>query len=102
MRFQTKPPIPSKRVVKFLNGLDAKTQHSLKNGIEKIPHGDIIPYAGNKEYNRLRIGKYRILFKWIDDSQIFVTLIDSRGKLIKEVYNNEYRRTAKNHGRLFR
>ena len=83
MRIQSKPPIPSRQVVKFLNGLDAKTQQRLKNGIEKIPQGDIVPYTGNKEYFRLRIGKYRILFKWIDDSQIFVTLIDSRGQIYK-------------------
>ena len=83
MRIQTKPPIPSKQVVKFLNSLDAKTQQRLKDGIEKIPQGDIIPYAGNKEYLRLRIGKYRILFKWISDNQIFVTLIDSRGQIYK-------------------
>ena len=83
MRMQTKPPIPSKQVTKYLNGLDAKTQQRLKNGIEKIPKGDIIPYEGNKEYLRLRIGKYRILFKWIDDTQIFVSLIDSRGQIYK-------------------
>ena len=83
MRIQTKKPIPSKQATKFLNSLDAKTQQRLKKGIEKIPQGDIIPYAGNKEYFRLRIGKYRILFKWIDDSQIFVTLIDSRGQIYK-------------------
>ena len=84
MRLQSKPPIPSKQAVKFLNGLEAKTQRRLKNGIEKIPQGDIIPYKGDKEYFRLRIGKYRILFKWIDDSQIFITLIDSRGQIYKK------------------
>ena len=83
MRLQTKPPVPSKQVIKFLNGLDVKTQYRLKDGIEKIPQGDIMPYAGNKEYFRLRIGKYRILFKWIDESQIFVSLIDSRGQIYK-------------------
>ena len=84
MRTQTKPPVPSKQAVKYLNGLDAKNQQRIKKGIEKIPQGDIVPYEGNKEYFRLRIGKYRILFKWIDDSQIFISFIDSRGQVYKK------------------
>ena len=83
MRVQTKPPVPSKQAVKYLNGLNAKTQQRIRDGIEAIPKGDIIPYAGNKEYYRLRIGKYRILFKWISEGQIFVSLIDSRGQIYK-------------------
>ena len=83
MRIQSKPPIPSKQAVKFLNSQDAKTQQRLKSGIEKIPQGDIIPYEGNKEYFRLRIGNFRILFKWVDDNQIFVSLIDNRGQIYK-------------------
>ena len=84
MKTQTLPPKPSKQVKKYLDGIDAKTQQRLKNGIERIPAGDIIPYKGIPGYFRLRIGVYRILFKWLSDDQIFVAVIDSRGQAYKK------------------
>ena len=84
MKTQKLPPKPSKQVKKYLDGLDAKTQQRLKNGIEKIPEGDIIPYKGAPGYFRLRIGDYRVLFKWLSDEQILVAVIDSRGQAYKK------------------
>ena len=83
MRSQKLPPVPSKQAKKFLDGLDAKTQHRLRIAIEKIPEGDIAPYENNKDYFRLRVGKYRILFKWLSYEQILVAVIDSRGQVYK-------------------
>jgi len=84
LREQKLPPIPSKQAKKFLDGLDAKSQQRLKSGIEKIPEGDIKPYKGNPDYFRLRIGDYRILFKWISNEQISVAIIGSRGQAYKK------------------
>ena len=84
MRIQKLPPEYSKQADKYLDGLDQKTEQRLKDGIEKIPQGDIIPYKALVGHFRLRIGKYRILFKWLNDEQILITLIDSRGQAYKK------------------
>ena len=84
MRTQKLPPEYSKQADKYLDGLDQKTEQRLKDGIEKIPQGDIIPYKSLAGYFRLRIGKYRILFRWLNSDQILITLIDSRGQAYKK------------------
>jgi len=83
MKEQRYPPELSKQAKKQIDIMDAKTQQRIKNGIEKIPLGDIVPLKSNAEYSRLRIGSYRILFKWINNEQIFVVLIESRGQVYK-------------------
>ena len=84
MKVQKVPPEYSKQAAKFIESLDKKTQQSLKDGIEKIPDGDIIPYKARVSYFRLRIGGYRILFNWLSDEQVFIALIDSRGQAYKK------------------
>jgi mRNA interferase RelE/StbE len=84
LRVQKLPPMYSKRAGKYLEDLDKKTQQRLKKGIEEIPDGDIIPYKTRQGYFRLRIGGYRILFKWFSNEQIFVAVIDSRGQAYKK------------------
>ena len=44
MRIQKLPPEYSKQADKYLDSLDQKTEQRLKDGIERIPQGDIIPY----------------------------------------------------------
>jgi mRNA-degrading endonuclease RelE of RelBE toxin-antitoxin system len=84
VKIQKLPPKSSKQVKKFIDSLDVKTQQRLKNGIEKIPNGNIIPYKNAPGYFRLRIGDYRILFKWLCDEQIFIAIVDSRGQAYKK------------------
>ena len=84
MKVQKVLPEYSKQAGKYLDGLDKKTQQRLKDGIEKVPAGDIIPYRARASYFRLRLGGYRILFKWLSHEQIFVALIDSRGQAYKK------------------
>ena len=84
MRVQKLPPEYSKQADKYLSGLDKKTEQRIKEGIEKIPDGDIIPYKARTGYFRLRIGNYRILFKWLSDKQILIAIIDSRGQAYKK------------------
>ena len=84
MRVQKSPPEYSKQADKYLDDLDQKTEQRLKDGIEKIPQGDIIPYKARTGYFRLRIGKHRILFKWLSSEQILIALIDSRGQAYKK------------------
>ena len=84
MKVQKLPPEYSKQAGKYLESLDKKTQQRLKDGIEKIPAGDIVPYKARAGYFRLRLGRYRLLFKWINEEQIFIAVIDSRGQVYKK------------------
>jgi mRNA interferase RelE/StbE len=47
------------------------------------PEGDIKPLTGQAGYFRLRVGKYRALYR-IEDDTIFVTNIDPRGQVYKK------------------
>ena len=84
MREQKLPPEYSKQAKKYVSGLDKDTKHRIRTGIEKIPIGDIRPYKGHPDYFRLRVGNYRILFKWINDVQILVSYIRARGDAYKK------------------
>ena len=84
MKIQKLPPEYSKQADKFLSGIDKKSEQRIKVGIEKIPNGDIIPYRGRDGYFRLRIGNFRILFNWLNDEQILIAVIDSRGQVYKK------------------
>ena len=84
MRFQKLPPEYSKQADKYLNSLDRKMEQKLKDSIEKIPSGDIIPYKAKAGYFRLRVGNYRVLFKWLNNEQILIAVIDSRGQAYKK------------------
>jgi len=61
-----------------------ETKLTSRNGIEKIPDGDIKPYKSEPGCFRLRIGNHRILYKWSNDEQITVVLIESRGQVYKK------------------
>jgi len=84
MKEQRSDPEYTKQADKYLSGLDKKSEERLKKAIEKIPVGDIIPYKGHVGYFRLRVGTHRILFKWITDEQILISVIDSRGQIYKK------------------
>ena len=81
MREQKLPPEYSKQAAKYMNSSDKKTQQRLRDAIEKIPEGDIVPYKAWKDHFRLRIGGYRILFKWLSNEQILISMMDSRGQI---------------------
>ena len=84
MKTQKLPPEYSKQAGKYIESLERKIQQRLKDGIEKIPIGDIVPYKARMGYFRLRIGGYRILFSWLNDEQVYVAVIDSRGQAYKK------------------
>lgn len=78
----------SKSAEKYLQRLNEPTLsrvHKALADLEKDPpQGDIKKMEGRgiNRY-RLRMGKYRALFK-IEDNRIFITSIDSRGQAYKE------------------
>jgi mRNA interferase RelE/StbE len=77
------PPVYSKQAAKVLNGMEAPTQQRIRQGIEKIPDGDIKPLQGYTDgRKRLRIGKYRIVFN-IEGEILRIMDIGSRGDIYK-------------------
>ena len=77
------PALFSKQADKFLDKLDRNTEDRIMNAIDKIPLGDIKPYVGT-DYLRLRVGDYRILFKWVNDGELLVHHIGVRGDVYKK------------------
>ncbi len=81
----------SKTAVKFINSLDKNNKQRIKTGIEKLtltpPEGDIKQMQGYSDNRyRLRIGKYRIIYKYTEEQNIVIlNILDigSRGDIYK-------------------
>ena len=80
-----------KAAIKYLKGLQRSQRELILQAIEKLTHhpaeGDIKPMNGYKDGRyRLRVGKYRVIYKYIDeyDIQILCVMdIGSRGDIYK-------------------
>lgn len=82
----------SKKAVKYINTLDRTTKQRIKAGIEGLtqipPKGDIKllqGYSDNRK--RLRIGKYRIIYNYLQNGNIevlYIINIDTRGDIYKQ------------------
>lgn len=80
-----------KKAKKFIEAQDTSTKQRFRKGIEgltqKPPIGDIKMMQGYSDGRcRLRIGKYRIVYRYTFDGQIEVLHImdiDSRGDIYK-------------------
>jgi mRNA interferase RelE/StbE len=75
----------TKSAIKALEGLEKQTKHRIRQGIEKIPEGDIRPMKGTENSYRLRVGDFRILFYRIDKDTIRIDRISPRGDAYKGV-----------------
>lgn len=77
----------SKRAAKTLKSLDKPTQERIVVGIQGIPVGDIKPLQGYTDgRQRLRIGKYRIVFTIALENEsevLYIMDIGSRGDIYK-------------------
>lgn len=81
----------SRKAAKYINTLDRPTKQRIKNGIEglikKPPEGDIRMMQGYSDgRKRLRIGKYRIIYKYTQSRAIeilYIMNVDSRGDIYK-------------------
>jgi len=81
LREQKQEPEYTNQARKFLRGLDELTERRIIDGIEKIPEGDITPYKSMPKFSRLRIGDFRIIYRWKNAEQILVFKIGSRGQI---------------------
>ena len=70
-------------VDKYLNRLQPADRERFDAAFTELekepPKGDIRPYEGSPGVLRLRVGNYRALFKFVDNS-ILVTHIEPRGQ----------------------
>jgi len=74
----------AKRYLDRLNQPDnGHIKAALRDLSKEPPEGDIKPMSGQEDYFRLRVGKYRVLFRYENDT-IFVTNIDPRGQAYKK------------------
>ena len=77
----------SKAAVKVINGMDRPTKQRIRAAIEKIPEGDIKPLQGYHDgRQRLRVGKYRIIYKYgleMELEILHIIDIGSRGDIYK-------------------
>ena len=77
---------------KYLDRLPEPWKSQIDDALDDLekepPEGDIRPYEGNPGIWRLKMGKYRVLFK-VETDRIFVTHIEPRG----QVYTKKTRQT---------
>lgn len=80
-----------KAAVKYLKRLPQKTRESIREAIQGLvlnpPKGDIRPMQGYKDgRNRLRVGKYRVIYRYTKEGEIDILMImeiGSRGEIYK-------------------
>ncbi|GAB1475804.1 type II toxin-antitoxin system RelE/ParE family toxin [Bacillota bacterium] len=77
--------IYSKASKKVLESYEKKLALRIIEGIESIPLGDLKKLEGKRvpPLYRLRIGKYRIVYSYLNDDIIQVIKIDTRGDIYK-------------------
>lgn len=83
--------IYSKAAAKAINGMDKATKERIRAGIlgltQKPPQGDIRPLQGFRDGRcRLRVGGYRIVYKFGVDGQVeilYIINIGPRGDIYK-------------------
>ncbi len=71
-----------KKAIKYINSCDSATKKRLKEGIEKLPLGDITKLKGFENEYRLRIGDLRVLFT-LENDIITINHIKPRGQAYK-------------------
>lgn len=77
-------PQYSKQAAKYLNSQDKNAQQRIRDGIMKIPDGDIKPLQGAPGTFRLRVGDWRVLFSYMPEG-VYVRDIGPRGGIYKGV-----------------
>lgn len=74
--------IYTKKARKSIKSLDIRVKDRVKDGIEKIPFGDIKKLQGYSSLYRLRIGDYRIIYQMEHDT-IIIDAVLPRGEAYK-------------------
>jgi len=80
----------TKQALKFLKSCDTTTRNAIRGKIygliETPPKGDIKPLQGSKTENRLRVGKFRVIYEYLQENSVkflMINKIDTRGGVYK-------------------
>jgi len=73
--------IYSKQAVKSIGKINNPTKRRIKNGIEKLPDGDVKKLQGYENLYRLRVGDLRIIFSYADEDTILIEEVETRGSV---------------------
>jgi len=80
----------TKQALKALQAYDKSTRGLIRGKIKDLtetpPKGDIKPLQGSKTEKRLRVGKYRIIYEYLQENSVkilMVNKIDTRGGVYK-------------------
>jgi len=69
---------------KYLKRMNAKDRDRIKEALRDLakepPEGDIRPYEGNPGILRLRVGEFRVIFRFKETDSILVSHIEPRGQ----------------------
>ena len=74
----------TKTAVKDIKKLDTSTRERILAGINKLPLGDVKRLQGYRNYYRLRIGDFRIIFSLNKDTITIMTVLP-RGEVYKNI-----------------
>lgn len=75
----------SKSAVKAIEALDRPTKQRIRAAIEGLPEGDVKVMQGFQDgRQRLRVGKYRVIYRYVQENQLEIMNIGSRGDIYKK------------------
>ena len=74
----------TKSAIKDIKKLDTNTKERILSGINKLPLGDIKRLQGYSDYYRLRIGGYRVIYKF-KNGIITISAVLPRGEAYKNI-----------------
>lgn len=77
-----------KSLEKMPQRISDKIKEAIKGLSEEPPKGDIKPMQGYpKGVMRLRVGQYRVVYKYVNEETVFIYVIDigSRGDIYKHI-----------------
>lgn len=74
----------TKTAIKDIKKLDATTRERILNGIYKLPDGDVKRLQGYAHYYRLRIGDFRVIYSFSNNT-IIVSAVLPRGEVYKHI-----------------
>ena len=73
----------SKSAEKYLDSQAQSARTRIMDAIDDLPEGDVKKLQGRKGY-RLTVGRFRVLFDYIDSETIDVLIIAPRGDVYKK------------------
>ena len=73
----------TKQAQKAIARMDKPTKDRIREAIEKIPDGDIVPLEGHDKIYRLRVGNRRIIFTYPTNDTALILKIAPRGEVYK-------------------